>query len=148
MITHILISISLLIYLSMLYHSYRCDEITCLSDIAYDRHGYVFPLCMALMDILITISIMKCTDVQYRWLCYIMFLSIVGVISLPYRKNRKTYLGHYVSALLSFASITLLWYFKGMWFIPLFFCVSSLRKKWLLGVEMALIASALLYVFV
>lgn len=136
---------SLLVFLYMLYHVHTCEkDINCLSDIAYDKHTRLFPLCILTM-ILLLIPGMFLQLHSLWWVAIIAGLSLIGVILTPYKDSKVKYKIHMSCALLSMISVVCLWVIKGYWFIPFLFCVASLRKNWLLGLEMGLLSSIFLY---
>ena len=131
----------------MLIHSYKCtDDIDCISDIAYDSHKAMFPICMTTIAICLFIGMFITTTAPLCWLAILPTISIIGVGFTPYKDGKTLHNLHYTFALMSFISTFVLWSIKGWWFIPFLFCIAALRKKWLLGLEMGLIGSGFLYI--
>lgn len=140
----IYIIIATLIYLYLLIHSYYCnDNIECLSDIAYDKHNNMFKFNMIALAVCLLLGILEQTPNQLVTL--LGCLGIVGLGITPYKDNKIYYYLHYASTLIAMGSILYLWASIGMFYIPIFYLLASLRKKWLLGVEMGLLVSALTF---
>lgn len=147
MIDIILCMLALCIYMYMLVHVYKCEkDIDCISDIAYDKHTKLFPICMILMSLFLFIGMFLHTPYWYKWLCMLPNISMIGVSLFPYKDGKTKYRIHYTFALISFISAFVIWTLSGYWFVPFLFCLASLRKKWLLGLEMGLIGSSFLYI--
>lgn len=137
------------IYLFMLIHSYKCyKNIECLSDIAYDKHSWIFPICLIGIATLLFIGMFTSTVFPINWFCLIPAIAMIIVALTPYKDSLLKYKIHYISSLIAFISILILWILKGYWFIPILFCLASLRSKWLLGLEMGLLGSSFLYLLI
>lgn len=149
MLVNICLILALVIYIFMLYHSYKCqNEINCLSDIAYDGHKNLFPMCMISMSILIFIGLLETTLEIYQPICFLILVFMSIMATVPYLDGKKQYWIHFCSAALSMILICILWALKGFWFIPFVMILTGLRKKFLLGLEMSLITSAFLYLLI
>ena len=130
----------------MLYHVHKCEtEITCLSDIAYDKHSKLFHICIIMMLIFLFPSIITVLSSNWIWLSVLSSLSLIGVSLTPYKDSKLKYRIHLLCALFSMFSVEALWIIHGYWFIPFIFCIASLRKQWLLGLEIGLLSSMFLY---
>lgn len=130
----------------MLYHTYKCThEIECLSDIAYDKHHYLFPISLTLLVCCLIYPIIITIPLQLVFIPIITGLSLIGVSLTPYKDSITKYKIHFSCAILSMIGCEVLWILKGPWFIPILFCIASLRNKWLLGLEMGLLTSMFLY---
>lgn len=137
------------IYLYMLIHTYKCNkDIECLSDIAYDKHSYLFPACVIAISVCLFIGMFIISPFPINWLSLIPILSLVTVSLVPYRDSLIKYKIHYIAAIIALISTFVIWALKGFWFIPILFCIASLRNKWLLGLEMGLFGSAFLYILI
>lgn len=138
--------IAIAIFLYMLWHVWKCEtKVTCLSDIAYDKHSKLFHTCMVLMLLFLMPGILFHTAWYWCWICLLAGLSLIGVTLTPYKESKEMYNYHRIFAIVSMLLVEGLWIIQGSWFVPLLFCIAGLRKNWLLGVEMGLLASMFLY---
>lgn len=132
--------LAMLMFVYMLYHVYKCDtDINCLSDIAYDSHYRLFHICVTLMIGFLIPGLISVLDKNWYWLIALSSASLIGVTITPYKDSKLKYHIHLSLALLSMLSVFALWIIHGYWYIPILFCISSLRSKWLLGLEMGLL---------
>ena len=137
--------IAFLIYVGMLLHTYICKgDIECLSDVAYDKHRFLFPVIMDFLSFSLFVVMIDKTPDAWQFLCYLAMIGGVGVGCTPY-KDKDMYIFHYIFALTTIVSIFLLWVVHGEWWIPFIFSLAGLRKKWLLGIELSMAASAFAY---
>lgn len=144
----ILVIIALIVYVGMLIHAYICEgDIECLSDIAYDKHWWLFLSAMTIIALCMFIaSVGKTPD---EWSCLVMLSSIgcVGIGTTPYKAEGMLIL-HKTFAIVGMLSVCALWIVQGGWWMPFLFCLAGLRKKWLLGVELGIMAAAFAYALI
>lgn len=137
--------IGIFVYIGMLSHAYICKgDIECLSDIAYDKHRWEFPVLMSVMSFCLFLSAISVTQLSYQCLCFLAMVGSVGVGLTPYKDDGNNVI-HKVCVLLSMISVIALWALRGMWWMPFVLMLAGLRKKWLLGIEMSMIASMFVY---
>lgn len=141
----VLVIIVLIVYVGMLIHAYVCKgDIECLSDIAYDDHEWLFPFIMVVIAMcLYVVSISKTPD-DWQFLCFLAMIGCFCIGFTPYKEDENI-IPHKVCSLLAIFSVCGLWCVHGEWWMPFFFCLAGLRKKWLLGIEMGIMASAVAY---
>lgn len=142
----ILVIIALIVYVGMLVHTYVCKgDIECLSDIAYDKHKQMFPALMCVISFCLFVAMIDKTPDEWRALCLFAQIGCIGVSVTPYREND---IAHYTCAMLAIEGVIILWCVRGYWWMPFLFCLAGLRKKWLLGVELGIMASAFAYALI
>lgn len=144
----VLVIIALVVYVGMLVHAYVCKgDIECLSDIAYDKHKWLFPAMMGVIAFCLFLGSVAKTPDERQFLCFLAMIGCFGVGITPYKDS--DYKGiHRVVALSAMALICSLWCVCGCWWMPFLFCLAGLRKKWLLGVELGIMASAFAYALI
>lgn len=137
--------IVLVVYVGMLVHAYVCEgDIECLSDIAYDKHEWLFPVIMWVMACCLFMGGLEKTPETWQFLCYLAAAGCYGIGLTPYKEEGNIIL-HKLYSMLAMISVCGLWIVHGEWWMPFLYCLAGLRKKWLLGIEMGIMASAIAY---
>ena len=145
---NILLVIAFIVYVGMLVHAYMCKgDIDCLSDLAYDKHKWLFPALMGIMSFCLFVAMIDKTPADWQFLCFMAMSGCFGVGFTPCKESENT-IAHYICATLAMGSIVALWLVSGYWWMPFLFCLAGLRSKWLLGVELGILASAFAYALI
>lgn len=122
----------------------------CLSETFYTlgrRWRFIFPIFQFSMAAILGYQLHS-LHLSYAWIGWVLTASIAGVGLVPDFRRSWQHPIHYAFTVCSMLCITTLCILAGLWYLPILVTLSSLRRNWLLGLEIGFYTIGFIYLIV